>query len=203
MDLMVPWTSFTFQQKSTFLLFSQERDTMSNVYRYILNEEYQAERPFIWRENAHLDITFSCVAFLNSCISLLPEYTTVAQRAAIIVQGLHGMEIYANKFWCTHLLEYCSLLHQQRQFSTELLTQLQLLLRFRKDGNRAPIPTSQARMKEELAEDTKLEALNHWPDIKSLVSDILVFRARIKKEDESEKSFKSTPPLKESLFMQT
>lgn len=121
----------------------------------------------------------------------------MAQRAAIIVEGLHGMEIYADKFWCRHLLEYCSLLRQQHQFSTELLTQLQLLLRFRKDGGLALVPTSHARTKEDATKVTKLEALNQWPDIKSLVSDVLVFQANIKKDDDSDKSLESNLPSQE------
>lgn len=188
---MVSWTSFTFQQKSNILFFMQQEKHNSNVYRYILDEEYQVGRSFIWHENAHLDITFSCVAFINSCMPLLPENSTATQMATIIAQRLYGLEVYADMFWCTHLLEYCSLLRQHSEFSTDLLAQLKLLLRFRKDDSRALVQASQTRMEEEATEAPSLEALNQWPDIKGLVSDILVFRAKISQEDLSDKPVES------------
>ena len=138
-----------------------------------------------------MDITFSCVAFLNSCMPLLPENSTATQMAAIISQRLYGLEVYADMFWCTHLLEYCSLLRQQCQFSTDLLAQLKRLLRFRKDDTRALDPALHIRMEEEATEVPSLEALNEWPDIKELVSDILVFRAKISQEDLSDKPVES------------
>jgi hypothetical protein len=136
-----------------------------------------------------LDISFSSVAFLNSCISLLPENATEAQRAAIIVRGFHGLQLYANIFWYRHLLAYCGLLGQhKRQFSTELLTQLQLLLRFRKGDSRAAVLQSQSGTDKDKTEDPSLEDLNHLPDVKSLVSDVLVFRSKMIREDTSDKS---------------
>ncbi|KAM3064939.1 hypothetical protein ACMFMF_011556 [Clarireedia jacksonii] len=156
---------------------------------YILEEEYQAGRPFIWREKAHLDISFSCIAFLNSCISLLPKNSTEAQRAAIIVQGCSGLQIYADRFWHEHLLLYCDLLRQHRsQFSIGLLSHLQLLLRFRKENSRAPVRIFKVTTEKSMIEDTRLEALNDWPDIKRLVSDVIEFRAKISREDATDKS---------------
>ena len=146
-----------------------------------------AKRPFIWRENAHLDISFSCIALLNSCIPLLPGNSTGTQRAASIVQGHHGLEVYANMFWSKHLLAYCSILRQQHQLSEELLGQLQLLLRFRKDDIQGLVGASKTRTEEEPTKDTSLELLNHLPDIKRLVSDVISFRAKIKQNNASDK----------------
>ena len=161
---------------------------LADFYRYLLEEEYLLNRPFIWRENAHLDVSFSCITFLNSCLCLLPENSTDAQRATIIVRGFHGLQLYADKFWYKHLLEYCGLLGQhQRQFSTELLTHLQLLLRFRKDNfqvSSTPIKV----VTEKAPHDLSLEALNHLPDVKRLVSDVLAFRAKTAREDASDRN---------------
>jgi hypothetical protein len=164
-----------------------KRDTRSLTFnRYILEEEYQSERSFIWPETAHVDITFSCVAFLNSCISLLPENSTEAQRAAIIIRGFHGLQLYADMFWYRHLLAYCSLVGQRkRQFSPELLSQLQLLLRFRKEDSSTP---SQCKSGTAGTEDLSLEGLNHLPDVKGLVTDVQLFRAKMVREDAPDKS---------------
>jgi len=136
-----------------------------------------------------VDITFSCVAFLNSCISLLPENSTEAERAAIIIRGFHGLQLYADMFWYRHLLAYCSLLGQQkRQFSPELLAQLQFLLKFRKEDSRTPVRQFKTGTDKNGAEDPALEELNHLPYVKALVTDVLVFRAKMAREDASDKS---------------
>ncbi|CZR68409.1 uncharacterized protein PAC_18308 [Phialocephala subalpina] len=155
---------------------------------FILEEEYQGGRPFIWRENAHLDIAFSCTAVLNSCIPLLPTMSTDTERAAIIVQGFPGLQVYASKFWYKHVLDYCGLVaHEQCQVSPELLAQLQRLLRFKKADVQAAL-TSNSRIEENNSGEPGLEALSHVPNIKSLLSDILRFRAKMSREDASDKS---------------
>lgn len=142
-----------------------------------------------------MDISFSCVAFLNSCVSLLPANSTEAQRAAVIVRGFHGLQIYADMFWYRHLLAYCGLLVQhKRQFSTELLAQLQLLLRFRKEDSRATVLKSKTATEKDGTEDSTLEVFNHLPNVKRLVSDVLVFRAKMSREDASGKSPESELP---------
>ncbi|KAI9640653.1 hypothetical protein NHQ30_010957 [Ciborinia camelliae] len=150
---------------------------------YILEESHQQKLPFVSRESAHLNISFSCITVLNSCIPLLPTYSTEAQRAAIIVQGFHGLLMYANMFWYMHLLEYCK---SQRQLSTELLSQLQqLLLHYRKENMPVSDPKANARAS---SQGPNLEALNHLPEIKRLISDILAFRFRLNLDDISDKS---------------
>ncbi|PQE30167.1 hypothetical protein CJF32_00003620 [Rutstroemia sp. NJR-2017a WRK4] len=168
---------------------------------YILEEEFRAGSPFICREKAHLDITFSCVAFLNSCISLLPINSTEAQRAIIIVRGSYGLQIYADRFWYKHLLLYCGLLIQhQGQFSAELLSQLQRLLRFRKEDSRPPVPLPKSGTEKNLAEDTRLEALNYWADLKRFVSDVVEFRAKMSRDDASDKSIENSCEIDPTYF---
>ena len=99
-------------------------------------------------------------------------------------------------FWHRHLLAYCGLLSQhEQQFSTELLAQLQLLLRFRKEDSRAPIPKSKIGTEEDGTGDLTLEALNHLPDVKRLVSDVIMFRAKMTGEESSDKSPESKLPF--------
>jgi hypothetical protein len=114
---------------------------------------------------------------------------TEAERIASILRGFHGLQIYADMFWFRHLLAYCDLLSQhRRQFSSELLAQLQLLLRFRKEGTGAPNAISRTRIEKDATYDSSLEALNHSPEVKRLVSDVLVFRANMKRKDTSDGS---------------
>ncbi|CZR69490.1 related to vegetatible incompatibility protein HET-E-1 [Phialocephala subalpina] len=155
---------------------------------YLLEEEFHGERPFIWRENAHLDIAFSCTAVLNSCFILLPTLSTDSERAAIIVRGFHGLLVYADKFWHKHIQEYCGvLIRQQRQFSPELLSQLCLLLRFTKSGGQA-LQTSTRESEDDKTEEARLEVLRCVPDVQMLLSNVIRFRAIVEKEDTSESS---------------
>jgi hypothetical protein len=129
------------------------------------------------------------VTFLNSCICLLPENSTEAQRAAIIIRGFHGLQLYADMFWYRHLLLYCGLLAQhKRQFSPELLAQLQHLLRFSKKDNRTPVEKCKTGTDKDRTEDPSLSELNHLPDVKRLVSDVLVFRGKMIRDGVSDKS---------------
>ena len=59
---------------------------------------------------------------------------------------------------------------------------------------RALVPISKTRIEKDVAEDPSLEALNHSPDVKRLVSDILVFRAKMNREDASDRSPESKLP---------
>lgn len=132
-------------------------------------------------ENAHLDISYSLIALLNSCFPFLSDSSTEAQRAAVIIQGFHGLQVYANMFWTKHLLAYCSILIQNRaQFSKELQTQLQLLLRFRKHNDQLQSSTPK---------NTALGVLDDMPDIKNLVSDTVEFQAKLFRDTTSYKSF--------------
>ena len=128
-----------------------------------------------------MDICYSLIALLNSCFPLLSDSSTEAQRAAVIIQGFHGLQVYANMFWTKHLLAYCSLLIENRaQFSRELQTELQLLLRFRKHND--PLLPSTSK-------NTALGVLDDMPDIKSLVSDTVEFQAKMVRDTTSYKSF--------------
>lgn len=137
-----------------------------------------------------MDISFSCIALLNSCIPLLPDHSTENQRMAIIVQGFHGLQVYANMFWYRHLLAYCGLL-RQHEFSKELLAQLQLLLRYRKDDTATLVQSPQINTEGKSAQDPSTEVLNCLPFAKKLVSDVLELRAKIDQKDVSDKHFDS------------
>ena len=95
--------------------------------------------------------------------------------------------MYANIFWTKHLLAYCGLLNQhQRQFSTGLQAQLQLLLRFRKNNTRSQTFISK---------DADLGALNDVPDIKKLVSDVVEFQSKMVRDTALYETSEGNSPL--------
>ncbi|CAG8975822.1 hypothetical protein HYALB_00009402 [Hymenoscyphus albidus] len=146
---------------------------------YILEEAYQASRPFIWRENAHLDISFSCISVLASSLALLPTNCTDSERAGIIVHGFHGLHIYADHFWYKHLLEYCDFLHRNnRQISLELLVQLNRLLNYKKAHPGCLTSIAESGEMKLFTKPPCLDVLNHAPEVKDLVLEVLEFRSR-------------------------
>ncbi|TGO07300.1 hypothetical protein BTUL_0294g00040 [Botrytis tulipae] len=148
-------------------------------YRYLLDEEYQEKLPFLSCESAHLNISFSYIAILNSCDNLIPSNFTEAQRATVAVKGFHGLLTYAIAFWYKHLLE-CFQKHAQ--LSTELLDQLQFLLRYRKE---ITPPKDTQENTGAITENQSLQGLSHSPEIKKLMLDILRFKARSKSHSEA------------------
>jgi hypothetical protein len=108
------------------------------------------------------------------------------------VQGFHGLLVYADAFWYKHLLEYCRLSNEQgRSLSPELLAQLQLLLKFKKEGVEISNIGQNIETQESAIGARDLDVLNNLPDIKKMISDILIFRVEMNKEYGTNKSFDS------------
>jgi hypothetical protein len=85
----------------------------------------------------------------------------------MVVRGLHGLQLYANRYWYQHLLAY---LHSGMGIPQDLLTQLHTLLNFWKQDRH--ITFSQASV-----ETSELQVLDHLPGIKSMVSELIFSRA--------------------------
>jgi len=90
-------------------------------------------KPFIRPEDAHLNIGFSCVAYLNTSFGLLPQQSNEEERIRSVVQGLHGLQIYANQYWYKHILAYMDLVVPQKLAVPEnLVQQLEEILKYSK-----------------------------------------------------------------------
>jgi hypothetical protein len=88
-----------------------------------MKEPFRQGRPFIRPEDAHLNIGFSCVAYLNTSFGLLPQCSNEEERIRWVLQGLHGLQIYANKSWHRHILAYLDLVVSQKLAVPEYLAQ--------------------------------------------------------------------------------
>jgi hypothetical protein len=156
--------------------------------RYILREEYREAKPFIQAENAQFNITFSCVSYLNTALILLPIHTTDQERAALVVRGFYGLQLYANQFWYKHLLAYCALWEKkQTQFPDELLMQLDLLVRYLKD-NRPEGESERSSILAKLCVLEGNEGLHHVPHVRDLIANVISFRAALSQDDLANKA---------------
>ena len=136
--------------------------------------------------DGNYNVCFSCVCYLNSSLSLLPDNSTDQDRAVSIIQGYHGLQLYANQFWFKHLLAYCRLRTYGRLWiPNDLKVQLELLLHFQKDDT----PGSSGIQETLLEQEAELAVLNQLLPIKGLVSNIIGFRRGFNRDD----LFDSTP----------
>ena len=143
--------------------------------RYILKEDYHQSAPFIVKEKALFNISFSCIAYLNTSLCLLPDNSTPQEQAAIIVSGFHGLQLYANAFWIDHFLSYCDLLAKKRaKPPDELVSQLSKLLEFQKNScqlDQHDCP--------DLVDD--FDVLTHFPQVRNFISMVMAFRTSLKR----------------------
>ncbi|TVY89373.1 Vegetative incompatibility protein HET-E-1 [Lachnellula willkommii] len=142
---------------------------------YILQEDFHNGRPFISVEDAQHNISFSCVAYLNTNLCLLPEQSEDEQRAALVVRGLHSLQPYGNRFWIDHLLQYCSLQARKNMpLSEDLCTQLNMLVRFQKASASLGVLSKHPLTPVQLE---GLGALDQMPQVKTLITSLIEFRS--------------------------
>lgn len=73
-------------------------------FRYLLKP-----RSLFTIENAHFTAAFSCLAYLNSALTLIDDRYDEKSRLIDVAKGFHGFCLYASKYWIEHLLAYMKL----------------------------------------------------------------------------------------------
>lgn len=95
--------------------------------------------PFLRKDQAHHDITFSCVSYLLTSLSLKTSGSTMEQRSLRILRGLHGLHHYAHEFWIEHILQYAKLRKDPTlDLPFQLSQQLAALEAFWKESSSTP-----------------------------------------------------------------
>ncbi|TVY35124.1 Vegetative incompatibility protein [Lachnellula occidentalis] len=164
---------------------------------YILQEDFHNGRPFISAEDAQHNISFSCVAYLNTNSCLLPKQSGIETRAFQVVRGLHSLQPYGNRFWTSHLLQYCSLQARKKMpLSEDLSTQLNMLTRFQKASETLAGPSKHQLTPVELE---GLRALDQMPQVKTLVTSLIEFRSSLEEKDASNTSDKTPDDMSRNL----
>src|SRR4051812_45341787 len=101
--------------------------------RYILKAAYKQGKPFIRPEDAHLNIGYSCVAYLNTSFRLLPQNSTEEERIEWIFKGLHGLQPYSNQYWYSHIVDYMDqVVAQKLEVPEYLLSSLKEIVKYSK-----------------------------------------------------------------------
>ncbi|KAH6714004.1 hypothetical protein BKA61DRAFT_428897, partial [Leptodontidium sp. MPI-SDFR-AT-0119] len=150
---------------------------------YVLDEEYKQATAFISRETANLNISFSCVAYLNTSLGLLPSKSTSQTRGVLVISGFHGLQLYANQFFTKHLQAYFTPLAASRGRPTpELVMELQKLLLFSKNLDDTVSATSSR---------VNWDMLSEYPQVVSFLQRLIAFREGLKQEEVSSNMLKS------------
>lgn len=156
------------------------------VSRYIL---HKASGPFLQQDQAHYNLSFSCIAYLSTTSCLMDPSISESQSRLRIVKGYHGLHLYANKFWFAHLLKYLnSRGRHDILVPAQLREQLSNLRRFRKESQ-SPEFHAQIRAIGPLQSiENRTATLDDLPDTKSLVHNILAYRQILAQETHTQKS---------------
>jgi hypothetical protein len=155
-----------------------------------LKGAFRQSRPFIRPEDAHLSIGFSCVAYLNTGLRLLPQHSGDEERMLQVLQGLHGLQIYANKYWHKHILAYMDLaVSQTLEVPQHLVLQLEEVLKYSKFKESENSIGSARTSNSKDNTTASLPSLERFPRLSSLVSGLERFRTGLKNQDWTQKSF--------------
>ncbi|KAH6703303.1 hypothetical protein BKA61DRAFT_636254 [Leptodontidium sp. MPI-SDFR-AT-0119] len=150
---------------------------------YILNEEYKQAASFISPDAANLNISFSCMAYLNTSLGLLPNTLTLQTRGTLILSGFHGLHLYANQFFAQHLLAYfASLAGSRSRPAPALVVELQKLLHFSKNSGDEGLVSHST---------VNLDVLSESPEVVSFLRQVVAFRDGLKQEEVSSNMLKS------------
>lgn len=148
-------------------------------------------RPFIRPEKAHLNIGFSCIAYLNTSFRLLPQHSIEDERMLWVLQGLHGLQIYANQFWYKYIQAYMDLvIAQNLEIPEYFVQQVEEILKY----NKAEVPgeltqsTTVGSSKSKQAPDRQHYSLKIFPGLSKFVSSLEVFRDNLRNRDWTQKS---------------
>ena len=157
---------------------------MTNLLRYIVQR--QGAKAFIDVEQAHRNITFSCTAYLNTSLALHPIHSTEDQRAKLVASGFYGLQTYASKFWLQHFQKYLATRGEDQPIAEELLSQLTLLLRYRKQNAVNTSSYQQTYSSSEMALNRLLPSFHKQHSaVKEFVAEVLEFMTRSSKKTDT------------------
>lgn len=128
------------------------------------------------------------MSYLNTCLELVShEESYMAEH---VVQEIHGLQLYANKYWYRHLITYALYCAEKKLgFSMELVSQLSELLRLQKDRiegpTSRPVPVSSPTTLD-------LGLLTQFPLVKEFILEVDCFRMSLARDIISDRSSKST-----------
>ena len=148
-------------------------------------------RPFIKPEEAHLNIGFSCIAYLNTSFRLLPQHSSEEERMLWVLQGLHGLQIYANQSWYKHIQAYMDLvIAQNLKIPEYFVEQMEEILKYNKAelSGESTQSTAVGSSKRKQAPDRQYHSLKNFPGLNKFISSLEVFRDDLRTRDWTQKS---------------
>jgi hypothetical protein len=154
-------------------------------------------KPFIKPEDAHLNIGFSCISYLNTSFQLLPQHSNEEQRIRWVLQGLHGLQVYANQSWHKHIVAYMDLVVAQNLAVPEYLAQqLGEILKYSKVKSSEEMNQSSAAGTSAGQDilNRQYQSLTEFSGLCDLVSRLEGFRNDLRNQDWTQKSIEGKPP---------
>ena len=151
---------------------------------------YKQGRPFIQLQDAHLNIAYSCISYLNTSFFLLSQNSNEEERRFSVLQGLHGLQLYSNKYWHLHIVAYMDLVVTQGlKVPDHLLRQLDEVLKYSKvKATDLPQESNGTRALKTKDFTDRLASLNRFNVLRAMLSGLESFQNDLKQQDWTRKS---------------
>jgi hypothetical protein len=108
-----------------------------------------------------------------------------------VLQGLHGLQIYANQFWYKHIQAYMDLvIAQNLEIPEYFVQQVEEILKYNKAEVSGELTqsTTVGSSKSKQAPDRQYHSLKIFPGLSKFVSSLEVFRDDLRNRDWTQKS---------------
>ena len=143
---------------------------------------HEQSGPFIDVAKAHLNIAFSCVINLTSCLDLVPRNTGGMSKEDLesrVVQGYYGLQAYGQEFWAEHVLAYLGEVGDRGTDARELIAALEAFSQVWKHRTHAEISLPSALYTAEAS--SGLNSLRNFPNLRRFISGWLHFKFEFNK----------------------
>lgn len=150
---------------------------------YLLDQQ---SGPFVKVAQAHFNIAFSCIANLNSTLSVVPRHAggmTEVDLENIVVQGGYGLQQYGQNYWAEHVLAYLdniSSLDDQSEQSELLISALNEFSKVRRHNSAYRTEPSSKPLSR--AVSSGLKKLAPYPLLHDLTAGWLHFKSQLEEK---------------------
>ncbi|MCJ1262293.1 hypothetical protein MMC22_002163 [Lobaria immixta] len=147
---------------------------------YLLDQQ---SGPFVEVAQAHFNVAFSCIANLNSTLSVVPRHSggmTEVDLESIVVQGGYGLQRYGQHYWAEHVLAYLDNISSLDDQSQILISALNEFSKVRRHNSAYRIEPSSKPLSRVVSNG--LKKLAPFPPLHDLIAGWLHFKSQLEEK---------------------
>ena len=162
------------KSKNNRVTYGQDRREANIAPRFLLDS---LSGPVMLPLNAHYDIAFACIVYLNFANELIDPIPYGANPIIRVGEGFHSLQLYANAFWLDHLLDYAKSAGNQHE---DFQLRLQVSQFCELYGGELVKTTLEAKSHARSTTPENLEVLRSWGGIFSLAENLYLHREAVR-----------------------